>query len=199
MKAVMLEVPEQLLEERRRRGADRWDEMWEGVLHMVPPPSLNHQDLEGQLYEWLRTFWVRPRGNRVFTRVGVAPPGGWPHDYRVPDLSLLTADRFDIERETHLEGAPAAVIEIRSPGDETSEKLPFFADLEIPEVWVVDRDTRRPEVHVLTDEGYELQPAGEDGWIHSAATGIDVRAAENERVALRIAGDDSTARELPEN
>lgn len=34
----MLEVPEGLLAERARLGHDRFDEMWEGVLHMVPPP-----------------------------------------------------------------------------------------------------------------------------------------------------------------
>ncbi len=34
MKAVMASVPEHILEWRRRTGADQWDEMWEGVLHM---------------------------------------------------------------------------------------------------------------------------------------------------------------------
>lgn len=42
MRAVMLDVPQALLEERRARGADRWDEMWEGELHMVPLPSEQH-------------------------------------------------------------------------------------------------------------------------------------------------------------
>ena len=40
MKAVMANVPEHILEWRRRTGADQWDEMWEGVLHMAPSPSL---------------------------------------------------------------------------------------------------------------------------------------------------------------
>ena len=39
MRAVMLDVPESLLDERRRLGLDVFDEVWEGVLHMVPPPS----------------------------------------------------------------------------------------------------------------------------------------------------------------
>ena len=34
-----------VLDDRRRRGADRWDEMWDGVLHMVPPPGSDHQTL----------------------------------------------------------------------------------------------------------------------------------------------------------
>ena len=36
MRAVLLEVPEAMLDERRRLGHDGRDEMWDGVLHMVP-------------------------------------------------------------------------------------------------------------------------------------------------------------------
>ncbi|MGI9120683.1 MAG: hypothetical protein ACR2G7_11290 [Acidimicrobiales bacterium] len=42
MRAVLLEAPQSLLEERRRLGLDIFDEMWEGVLHMVPPPGGPH-------------------------------------------------------------------------------------------------------------------------------------------------------------
>lgn len=56
MRGVMLEVPEHILEERRISGADQWDEVWEGVLHMVPPPNVEHQDCEGQIETWLRSF-----------------------------------------------------------------------------------------------------------------------------------------------
>ena len=45
----MLDVPESLLDERRRLGLDVFDEVWEGVLHMVPPPSEEHQRLELEL------------------------------------------------------------------------------------------------------------------------------------------------------
>ncbi|CAN5317877.1 hypothetical protein BH20ACT3_BH20ACT3_03080 [soil metagenome] len=43
MRAVMLDVPAALLAERRVLGHDRFDEMWEGELHMVPPPTEEHQ------------------------------------------------------------------------------------------------------------------------------------------------------------
>ena len=45
MKAVIPNVPEPLLDWRKRTGAERWDEMWEGVLHMRPTPNRDHQDL----------------------------------------------------------------------------------------------------------------------------------------------------------
>jgi hypothetical protein len=36
----MLDAPQAMLDERRRPGHDVRDEMWDGVLHMVPPPDL---------------------------------------------------------------------------------------------------------------------------------------------------------------
>ena len=60
MKAVMANVPEHILAWRRRTGADQWDEMWEGVLHMAPSPNRDHQDFEGALEFWLRLHWAEP-------------------------------------------------------------------------------------------------------------------------------------------
>ncbi len=199
MKAVMSEVPPRILEWRRRTGADRWDEMWEGVLHMLPPPRLSHQNLEWVLETWLQTYWARPHGNKVYHQAAVTPPGGWPDNYRVPDLVLITPDRFDIEQETHLEGAPNVVVEIRSPADETDEKLPFYASLVVPEVWIIDRDTKQPEIHLLSGESYDSQSPADDGWLRSQATGIQLRAAGGSRITLQVAGDESTRQDLPQN
>ena len=65
MKGVMASVPEHILEWRRRTGADRYDEMWEGVLHMAPVPNRDHQDLAFLLAMWLRLNWAQPNGCRV--------------------------------------------------------------------------------------------------------------------------------------
>lgn len=199
MKAVIAEIPPQTLAWRKRTGNDRFDEMWEGVLHMAPAPSLSHQDILTDMYVWLRLRWARPRGNRVNLQVNLASPAGWPNNYRVPDLVLLTPDRFEIGHDVYLEGAPTVVVEIRSPGDETMEKLPFYATLGVPEVWVVDRDTRQPELHVLCHGQYEKQSPGADGWLRSAATGVCLRAEGENRLALQIADDEATRQLLPES
>jgi Uma2 family endonuclease len=146
---------------------------------------------------WLRSHWSQPRGNRVHLDVNVASQGGWPNNYRVPDLVLLTPDRFAIDHDTYFEGAPTVVVEIRSPGDETMEKLPFYAQLGVPEVWLIDRDTRRPEVLVLHADQYRQQPAA-DGWLDSAATGVRLRGEAGNCLAMQLAGDDATWRHLPE-
>jgi len=91
-----------------------------------------------------------------------------------------------------------AVVEIRSPGDESLEKLPFYAELGVPEVWIVDRDTKAPQIYVLAGGTYEDQAADADGWLTSAATGVWLRVEAGNKLAIRLGNDPSTLRLLPE-
>jgi len=198
MKAVMPDVPAHILQWRRKTGAYYWDEMWEGVLHMAPVPSRRHQDFQLALLAWLRIYWALPRGFKVYPPINLASPGGWPNDYRIPDLLLLTPDRFHIDHDEYFEGAPTVVVEIRSPGDESFEKLPFYAKLGVPEVWIIDRDTRVPQLFVLSGQTYQEQSAGSDGWLISTATGIWLRPESANKLAIRLADQPETSRLLPE-
>jgi len=94
MKAISPEISPELLQSRKRLGIDLWDEMWEGELHMPPAPNRTHQDFQWEFVYWLRSFWAKPSGCRVHGSVNVASIGGWPKDFRVPDIVLLTPDRF---------------------------------------------------------------------------------------------------------
>jgi Uma2 family endonuclease len=199
MKAVMPEVSQHVLQWRKRTGADQWDEMWEGVLHMPPVPNRLQQELEGHLETWLRFNWARPRGNKAYHQINLASEGGWTNDYRIPDLVLLTPDRFHIDHNEYFEGAPTVVVEIHSAGDEAYEKLPFYAKLGVPEVWIIDRDSKVPELYVLDAGQYERQAPNAEGWIESAATGIQLRAHVGQKLALQITGEPSTLGILPED
>ena len=64
----------------------------------------------------------------------------YPHVEPVAGAVLLAADRFHIKRVKYFAGGPHVAEEIRSPGDESQEKLPFYASLNILEVWIIDRD-----------------------------------------------------------
>jgi Uma2 family endonuclease len=199
MRAVMPEVRPEILDWRRRTGADRWDEMWDGELHMPPMPNLEHQDFALSLAAWLEIHWKgRQRGNRVRLPINVASPGGWPKDYRIPDLVLVTLGSRGVDCGEYYEGPPTAVIEIRSPGDESYEKLAFYAKLGAPEVWIIDRDSKAPEVYVLHADHYENQLASEEGWILSAATGVHLRPAGG-KLSVEMIDDPHTRRALPED
>jgi Uma2 family endonuclease len=93
--------------------------------------------------------------------------------------------------------APDVVLEIRSPGDESHEKLEFYARIGVPEVWIVDRDSKAPEVYILAGGKYVIQSASGNGWIMSPATGIELRAGSPGRLTLRLAGNDTTLQNLP--
>jgi Uma2 family endonuclease len=136
----------------------------------------------------------------VYLTVNVAAEGEWPGNYRIPDLVLLTPDRFDIDREEYFEGAPTVVVEIRSPGDESYEKLPFYTDLAVPEVWIIDRDTKQPEIRRLGQRQYSLATPDEDGWITSPITEVQMRPESQDptRLAIRIRGEPDTQRTIPE-
>lgn len=197
MKAVMSRIPPEILEWRRRTGAERWDEMWEGVLHMPPMPNREHQDLEFCLESYLRHHWAGRAGGRVHHQINVAGVGGWPKNYRIPDLVLLLPDRFGIDRNEYFEGGPNVVVEIRSPDDETYEKLPFYAGVGVDEVWVIQRDTREAELFVL--EGGEYRPViqDEEGWLHSPATGVRLRPVPGARIELQVGADEATLDTVP--
>jgi Uma2 family endonuclease len=197
MKAVIADVSVDLLEQRKRTGADRWDEMWEGVLHMPPMPNRYHQNLAWSLETYLRLVWVPTREARVFHEINLCPVGGWPNNYRVPDLLILLPERYAIDRNEYFEGAPSVVVEIHSPGDEAYEKLSFYADLGVPEVWIIDRDTCAPEIYELKRKRYKRKAASADDWLVSAATSLELRRAGGNKLAIRLAGDETSRQDLP--
>jgi len=202
MRGVMTVVPEHILESRKRSGICQRDEVWEGVLHMSPEPDFEHQDFEGGLETWLRLNWGRPRRAKVLHRINLALPGAgsaWVDNFRIPDLVLLTAERFSINCRTHFEGGPEVVVEIRSPDDESEEKLPFYAQIGVLEVWIIDRDTKEIDLYLLCGDSYVRRPAGDDGWFHSPFTDIEMRVGRPGKLAIRMGVDDSTRDELPED
>ena len=154
VRAVMLEVPPSLLEERRRLGLDKADENWEGVIHMVPPPLDRHEDINDHLYALLRH---RAEGRGLISRGGT--PGLWraENSWRVPDQLYARASH---RRDDKFWGADM-VVEIRSPGDDTYEKIPFYANVGVTEYLIVNRRTKVPELRRLNSAGeYDIDPAG---------------------------------------
>jgi len=199
MKAVMAVVPPHILESRKKTGAHQYDEMWDGVLHMPPVPNFDHQNLESYLEGYLRKYWGKPNEAIVVHQINVASIGGWPKNYRIPDLVLVKPERFAINHNEYFEGAPNLVVEIHSLGDESYDKLPFYRDLGVDEVWIIHRDTKVPEIHALKRGPYKVLPANADGWIRSPATNLELKATDAAKLAIRITNDDSTREDLPDD
>lgn len=170
VRALFLDVPEEILADRRRRGADHRDEVWDGVIHMVPPASMSHNKFQIDLAFALR------RITDVRNLVLVMETGVFEHDksYRVPDISIGT------QTQSSPRGWDCAelVIEVLSPDDESRDKLSFYARLGIREVWLVDPVTRSFEILALRPSGY--LPA-----LRSDVLGIELEVVEGPRLRIR--------------
>lgn len=197
MRAVMWTVPPDIAAWRKRTGADQWDERWDGVLQLMPAPTPEHQDLEGSLEAYLRWHWARSGGGKVLHQINLSLPEEWPDNYRIPDLLLMTPDRFAIVRDTHYEGAPSAVVEIHSPDVDTYEKLPFYEELGVPETWIIHRDSKEVEIYLLRKGRYRKKRAV-SGWVRSPLTGLELRPDGTGKLLIRRQGDPSTEARLPE-
>jgi Uma2 family endonuclease len=145
---------DELKERRRISGLDRLDEVWEGVLHMVPAPTDGHGDIESQLHTILRPL-ARQAGLRM---IGQSNLGESTHDFRVPDSALHRPGTAGTWHPT-----AALVIEIVSPEDETWQKLPFYAVHEVDEVLILDPEEHA--VHWLGLDGGEYRPIEHSGLI----------------------------------
>jgi Uma2 family endonuclease len=204
MRAVMLEVSEELLASRRELGHDRWDEMWEGELHMVPPPHERHGRLEGELFMFFKLHWEALGRGRVYLETGVKRPGvplqevageRVPSNYRTPDLSFLLPELYNRVQGGWIVGGPDAVLEIVSPGDESRDKLPFYLSVGVREAIFVDRDSCAVEVQRAGSRGFEIVAPESSGWVRSAVLGTELRP-EPGRGILHLRRTDDTARAL---
>jgi Uma2 family endonuclease len=146
---------EALMERRRVSGLDRLDEVWEGVLHMVPAPSFKHARIAHQLAVALDG---PARAAGLIPAMGEFNLGDSDHDYRVPDGGLHRAGADGVWLHT-----AAVVVEIVSPEDETWKKLPFYAAHEVDEVLILDPAERA--VHWLGLADGEYRPIERSGVI----------------------------------
>jgi Uma2 family endonuclease len=175
MKPAM--VHESILEERRQLGHDRFDEVWDGVIHMVPFPTTRHACVVTDLSNALDQIATR-RGLRCFSQgIGIYPAGSPGHrNYRGPDCVVV--DRKHLS-DRGIEGHAALVVEVISPDDESRKKLSFYAAVGVREVWLVDPAKRSIEV-LACDEGIAMTVDPQDGVVRSRSLAIDVSVEGSE-------------------
>lgn len=182
MRVLMLDAPTGLLEERRRLGLDGRDEMWDGVLHVIPPPGGPHQALSSEFF-----LVVGPLAKRL----GLVPlmeTGLFraDDDYRVPDQLYRRPDQGS---QRGAEGAEV-VVEVRSSGDETYRKLPFFAAVGVREVIVLEPEKRHVELFRGVEGEMRPVSADADGALRSEVLGLQLHTSDG---VLRLRWSDGTA------
>ena len=193
VKAVTLDVSPELLAHRRLTGIDRWDEMWEGVLHMAPAPTREHQRILDELIAFLLPLVKRGGRGTLHSGINVFDEASPKLNYRIPDLSFVARGNESVLAEDGTRGGgPDAVIEIRSPGDESYDKFPFFAKLRVREVIVIDRDSKKPELFRLAGSQHVAVEPDHEGWLTSEAMRVRFRQSPGSK-SLAIEDTEDTA------
>ncbi|MAT68614.1 MAG: hypothetical protein CMJ58_03745 [Planctomycetaceae bacterium] len=149
MTTVILDPREaqQLIDERRARGLDAHDEVWEGTYMMAPVANNEHQDLLLGLALALRETVVAGKLGKVYPGVNVARNADdWKHDFRVPDLAVYLNGNPATDCDTFYHGGPDLAVEIVSRHDRTRDKVSFYAEVGTRELLIVDREPWRLEL-----------------------------------------------------
>ena len=141
---------ERLKAEREASGADRYDEVWDGVYLMTPLPNNEHQRIVLRLSQILQTTLGPDVAANIFAGVNVSDREvDWVHNYRAPDVAAYLPNTEAKDCDTHWCGGADFAVEIVSPGDHSREKLDFYAKVGTRELLIVDRDPWKLELYRL--------------------------------------------------
>ncbi len=156
--------------------------MWDGVLHMNPPPIEPHMRVGGDLFLAL-SLAARAKGLRAYIETGLFDPKVKSYkNYRVPDM-LVTDPRLATRRG--IDGPAELVVEVRSPGDDTDEKLPYYAHLGVPEVMILNSFPCELEHLRLVRGAYQPVATPADGWHRVLCVDVALRVID-EGVAFEM-------------
>jgi hypothetical protein len=122
---------------------------------MVPGPSLEHARVTQQLAVLLDG---PSRAAGLLPAMGEFNLGESEDDFRVPDGGLHRPGAAGVWLST-----AAVVVEVLSPGDESWQKLPFYAAHDVDEILIVDPIERTVAWLALHDGDY--QPVRRSGLI----------------------------------
>lgn len=160
-------------------------ELIDGVHYVTPSPNLSHQELVGRLHLVIGNFLAT---RRHLGRVFVAPLDVVMSDYDVvePDLLFVAGDQQSLLTEANVQGPPALVIEILSPGTRRRDegiKRRLFDQKGVREYWLVDPKGRRVSVCRRANDGSfpvvtTLDHSGDDQLMTPLLPGFSLSVSE---------------------
>jgi Uma2 family endonuclease len=154
MATVILDrdLGEHLRQQRAETGADRWDEVWDGIYMMVPLPNNEHQQIASRLTAICEDTVGWGGGAIVLPGANVSDrEQGWAQNYRCPDVVVVLPGGHAKNCGTHWCGGPDFAVEIVSDDDRTRDKIPFYSKIHTLELLLIDRDPWSLELFRLID------------------------------------------------
>lgn len=165
------EMQRAIIRRRRRLGLDKHDEVWNGVYVMSPLADDLHQNLTGEFDSILREIIQRKGLGQVRPGINITDrPDDWQKNYRCPDVVVFLNGTTAVNHGTFWHGGPDFAVEVRSPGDQSRKKLPFYGRVGTRELLIIDRKPWALELYRL--DGETLRSVGKvgagEGELHSA-------------------------------
>jgi Uma2 family endonuclease len=119
-------------------------EIIDGVHYVTPSPVIRHQVLVGRLYFAIEAHLrAHPGAGQVFLSPLDVVLSHW--DVVEPDLLVIGGDQQAILTEKNVQGPPALVIEVLSPGTRRRDegvKRDLFDRTAVREYWLVDPEAK---------------------------------------------------------
>lgn len=194
-------VEDRLKAERQASGADRFDEVWEGIYVMAPLANNEHQDIQAGLVSALQAAVVWAGLGRAQAGANVSDrEASWEHNYRCPDVVVVLTDGVARDCGTHWCGGPDFATEISSEGDRSHEKFEFYSSIGVRELLLIDRDPWQLELYRLIDKQLESVARStmtNQAQISSTVVPLSFRLIDGEpRPRIEVAHHDGTQRWL---
>jgi Uma2 family endonuclease len=143
-------LADRMKRERIVSGADRYDEVWEGVYVMPALPTNEHQQLVSRFASILQDVVGWSNAGDVFAGINISDRDkDWTFNYRVPDVAVFLKGCPAKNCGTHWMGEADLLIEVCSPEDESRAKIPFYGKIGVRELLIVDRDPWVLELYQL--------------------------------------------------
>lgn len=130
--------------------AEPWEEKLNGqIILMSPRPSVNHNQLIGNIYHIFRSY-LKGKACKAFTDgVDVFLTD---KDNVIPDAMIVC--NKDIIKPDGIHGAPDLVVEVLSPSTAKNDrgyKKDLYEATGVKEYWIVDPTMRSIEAYLLSD------------------------------------------------
>jgi len=133
----------------------RRHEIIDGVHYVTPSPVRRHQQLVRRLVVAIGGYLeLHPDLGEVYTAPFDTVFTQW--DVVEPDLLFVAADQLNILTEPNVQGAPALVVEILSPGTKRRDvgvKLQLYDRGGVREYWIVDPEDNIVTIHRRAADG----------------------------------------------
>ena len=153
---------EEVIADRRAKGLDKPDEVWDGTYVVMPNPGNEHQKFVLRIGRACED--IAPASSVVLPGCNVSDrEDDWTENYRVPDVAVFLPGNAAVDRGSHYLGGPDLAVEVISRGDRTKEKFAFYAKVGVRELVLVERDPWLVTVYRIVHGTFEPDSSATPG------------------------------------